>query len=800
MIASYKWIKDYINTNLTPEELLPYLISTGTGVEGYVKQGDGIENVVVGKIEKIEKHPDADKLIVCMVDVGKDEPIQIVTGASNVSEGDFVPIALVGSKLPSGMKIKKGKLRGVMSFGMMCSGEELNITEEDYKGAGVYGILVLNGEQTVGTDIKQVLGMDDALFEFETESNRPDCLSIIGIAREVAAACELDITMPAVKYTENKDEDISDYITASVENPEYCPRYLLKAVKNIRMGESPEWMKKRLRSAGVRPISNIVDITNFVMLEMGQPLHAFDANDIGGNKIIVRTARKGEKLITLDDKERELSTKNLLICDAKKPIGIAGIMGGQNSEIKEDTKTVIFECATFTYANARQSMRELGMMTESGMRYSRGVDAGNARNVIDRVLTLVELLDAGDIVSGDIDIINADLTPKVVKVDYNKINRLLGTKIKVDEMTKMMNRLFIPTTFDGDILKSTIPSFRSMDMSQGADIAEEVARMFGYDNIEESTMTGAVVRGEVPLIEKYTDRVKNALVNMGYFESITYSFMSDSELDKLGLEKDDSRRKMVEILNPLGEEYAFMRTTPIPDMLKVVSRNINMKQKDARLFETGRIYLTDEIPITKLPDEKNFVCLAVCGSKEDFYSLKGSIENIADILGIKKLNFEFGGEDYYHPGRKAKISIAGRTVGEIGEMHPNILKNYSIEQSVCVANICLDDLFSFVDDKRTYQQLPKYPAAERDLALIVDDEVAASKIEACIRKSGGKFLESVALFDVYKGDPLLPSQKSLAYSMLFRASDRTMTDEEVNEAIEKIMKATKDDLGAFIRQ
>jgi len=802
MIASYKWIKDYIDIDLTPEELMPYLISTGTGVEGFEKQGAGIEKVVVGKIEKIESHPDADKLVVCQVNVGSEnaaEPIQIVTGADNISEGDLVPIALVGSKLPNGMKIKKGKLRGVASFGMMCSGEELNLSESDYEGAGEYGILILKDEPAVGTDIKDILGMDDAMFEFETESNRPDCLSIIGIAREVAAACDLPITLPTASYSEN-NESIDDYLSVEIENPEFCKRYMLRAIKNVKLAESPDWMKEKLISAGVRPINNVVDITNFVMLEMGQPMHAFDAADVAGKKIIVRTAKEGEKIITLDEKERKLSTKNLLICDEEKPIGIAGIMGGENSEIKDTTQMVFFECATFTYANTRQSMRELGMATESGMRYSKGVDAGNANNVMERVMTLVEMLGAGEIVAGEIDIVNYDMEPKVVEVDYNKINRLLGTKIEIDDMSKMLNRLFIPTNYDGDVLKSEIPSFRSMDMSQGADIAEEVARMYGYDNIEESVMTGEVVRGEIPFLEKHTDKVKNALVYMGYFESITYSFMSSGELDRMELEADDYRRKMVKILNPLGEEYAYMRTTMIPDMLKVVSRNINMKQKNVRLFEAGKVFLPETTPITDLPKERNYICMATSGENEDFYTIQGSVESLAEILGIKKLKFEFGGDSYYHPGRKATIMIGNTVVGEIGEMHPNILGNYDISERVYVAYICTNDLFEFVNDKRTYKQLPKFPAAERDLALIIDDSIAASSIEACIWKNGGKFLESVELFDVYKGKPLLDTQKSLAYAMNFRASDRTLKDEEVNEAMAKIMDLAKKDFDAFIRQ
>jgi phenylalanyl-tRNA synthetase beta chain len=798
MIAPYSWLKEYIDTNLTPEEMMPYLIRTGTGVEGFEKQGEGIKNVVVGKITRIEKHPDADKLIVCMVDVG-DKNIQIVTGAPNVSVDDLVPVALEGSSLPNGMKIKKGKLRGVESLGMLCSGEELKITEADYEGAEVYGILILKGDLKPGTDIKEILGLTDAIFEFETEANRPDCLSMIGVAREVAAACELSLSLPKPTYNENS-EDISDYVEIKVENPDLCPRYIARAIKNVKLEESPEWLKKRLRSAGVRPISNIVDITNFVMLEIGQPMHAFDAKDVGGKKIFVRTAKKGEKIITLDDKERKLSEKNLLICDDTHPIGIAGIMGGQNSEIKDDTKTVIFESAIFTYGNIRHSARELGMATEASMRYSKGVDVGSAKYAMDRALALVDELGAGEVVGGEIDILNCDLTPKIVEVSSDKINKLLGTNIKIDEMANMLNKLYIKTTHDDNVLSSTIPSFRSMDMDQGADIAEEVARMYGYDNIEESTMTGEVVRGVVPYLEKCTDRVKTALVNMGYFESVTYSFMSAGELDKLNISKDDSLRKMVKILNPLGEEYGYMRTSPVPDMLKVMSRNINMKQKDIRLFETGRVYLPEETPIKELPLEQHFICLGISGKDEDFYTLKGTLENAADILGIKKLNFEFGGPDYYHPGRKANILVNKTIVGQMGEVHPDVLKNYDVDERAYLANICLEALYDFVDDKRIYKSLPRYPAAERDIALIVKDNIEAGKIEKSIWRNGGKFLESVELFDVYKGKPLKPEEKSIAYSMLFRAENRTLKDEEVNEAFNKIIKGAKKDFDAEIRQ
>ncbi len=798
MIAPYSWIKDYVKTDLAPEELMKYLMVTGTGVEGFTKQGEGIENVVVGEINKIEKHPDADKLVICQLNVGQGADIQIVTGASNIQEGDLVPVALEGAALPNGMKIKKGKLRGVESCGMLCSGEELKLTEADYPGASVYGILILKGDLTPGTDIKTVLGMDDVIFEFETGANRPDMLSVLGIAREVAAAIDAPLTLPEQKKTGNS-ESIHDYVKVDVKNPEYCPRYIARAVKNIKIEPSPAWMQKRLKAAGVRPISNIVDITNFVMLEMGQPMHAFDASDIGGSHIIVRTASPGETITTLDDKERKLSERNLLICDATHPIGIAGIMGGQNSEIKPTTKSIVFESAIFTYGNIRQSSRELGMSTDASMRYSKGVDAVGAKLAVDRACALVEELGAGEVIGGEIDILNMDLTPKTVEVTAEKVNALLGTEIPIGDMEKYLNRLYIGTTQDGTTLKSVIPSFRAMDMSQGADIAEEVARMFGYDNIEERMMTGEVVRGQVPAGEKYGDRLKSLLVGSGFFEASTFSFSSVSELGKLNLDKDDALYNMVEIINPLGEEYSFLRTTPVPDMLKVLSRNINMKQKDVRLFETAKTFVPNPDKDALLPIESPFVCLGITGENEDFYSLKGVVENIAEIFGITP-DFVPGGSGFYHPGRKAEIRIKNTVVGEMGEIHPDVRGNFDIDARVYVAHLNLDKIYAAVNDFKVYKPLPRYPAAERDLALIVKDAVTAGSLLNCIRKNGGAFMESVSLFDVYKGKPLADDQKSLAFAMVFRSPDRTLTDEEVSAAIQKIMDSAKKDFGAEIRQ
>ncbi len=795
MIAPYKWLSDYVDMDITPEELMQKLIMTGSEVDGVKELGSALNEVVVGKIESIEKHPDADKLSVCLVDVGE-EPLQIVCGANNIFTGALVPVALTGACLPGDFKIKKGKIRGVYSYGMLCSGEELNLSDTDYPGAEVDGIMILHETYEPGTSLREVLGLTDTVLEIEIGANRPDCLSMQGIARECAAALQKDIKEPDSAY-QSSDGDICDYLSVEIAGSDLCERYVARAVKNVVIKPSPKWLRDRLVSAGVRSINNIVDITNFVMLETGQPMHAFDYNDIRGKKIIVRRAKNGESITTLDDKERKLTDEMLLICDGQGPIGIAGIMGGFNSEIKDNTSTVIFESAKFLQGNVRRTSRGLGLPTESAMRFSKGVDTAGCKKAMDRALNLIDLLEAGDIVGGEIDILSADISPRQVKVDAGQINGILGTDISAADMADLLRRVFIKTQISGNTLTCDIPSFRN-DISLGEDIAEEVARMFGYDNIPTVKMTGEVKRGIVPEEERSIDKIKSLLVGQGCYECVTYSFSSNTELDKLMLSPDDELRRAVKILNPLGDEQGLLRTSPVPDILKVVANNLNQKVMQVRLFESGRVYHPTSAK-NELPKEKKYICIAVCG-EEDFFSLKGITENIFEAFGIKKVKFSNEAAVYYHPGRKSSVYAGKEKLGELGEIHPDVALAFGINKRVYVAELCLKAICEASDDTMRYETLPKFPAAQRDIALVVDKDVSSASLLECIEQNAGPFFESASLFDVYTGDQAGEGSKSLAYSIVFRAKDRTLLDEEANAQRDIIVKAAADKFGAKMRE
>ena len=795
MIAPYKWLCDYVDMDIAPDELMQKLIMTGSEVDGYKELGADIKKVVAGRINSIEKHPDADKLSVCMVDVGSEE-LQIVCGAKNIFEGALVPVAQIGANLPGGFKISKGKLRGVYSYGMLCSGEELGLAAADYPGADVDGIMILKEDYELGTPLREILGLTDTVFEIEVGANRPDCLSILGIARECAASLQKGITMPDVSYSECGG-DIADYISVTVKDADLCERYVARAVKNVKIGPSPKWLKDRLITAGVRSINNIVDITNFVMLETGQPMHAFDHQDISGQKIVVRRAMGGEKITTLDGKERTLTDDMLLICDAGGPIGLAGVMGGENSEIKDDTTTVIFEAAKFMQGNVRRTSRALGLPTEAAMRFSKGIDTVGCKTAMDRALHLVELLGAGEIVSGEIDVLSADLSPRQVCISADKINGILGTSIDADVMAGLLGRAFINTRVTNNTLVCDIPSFRG-DITIGEDIAEEVARIFGYNNIPVVNMIGDVIRGEVYEEERSIDKIRMLLTGLGCYECVTYSFAAMSEFDKLGLAEDDKLRRAVKIINPLGDEQGYLRTSPVPDILKVVANNINQKVQDIRLFETGRVYLPVN-GIKELPEENKYVCIALSGD-EDFFSLKGVVGNLLDAFGIRRAKYETGGAVYYHPGRCAALYAGGEKLGELGEIHPDVADAYGIGKRVYVAELSLHAICGASDDTVKYEPLPKYPAAERDLALIVDKNVPAAGLLECIEKNAGTYFESAALFDVYTGGQVGEGNKSLAFSIVFRAKDRTLRDEEANEARDNIVKAAGKAFGAKIRE
>lgn len=789
MLAPYRWICDYADIKSDVQTLADKMVMTGNGVEEIVQLGENIRNVVVGRIEKLEKHPDADKLQICMIDVGDEELLQIVTGADNVFEGAYIPVAKAPSMLPAG-PIKKGKLRGVESFGMLCSGGELNLKEEDYPGAGVDGIMILAGEPKVGTDIRDLLSLKGSVIDFEVGANRPDCLSIIGTAREAAAADNAEFTLPEIKY-EEQARKTEDMVSVQIDAPDLCTRYIAAGVTDVKIEPSPEWIRVRLREAGIRPINNIVDITNFVMLETGQPMHAFDAEKIRGNEIIVRRAQNGEKMKTLDDKERTFTENMLLICDQEGPIGVAGVMGGLDSEITENTKTVVFEAAKFMYGNIRQTSRGLGLATESSMRFSKGVDAHTTLFAMKRALTLISELGAGKAAQGMIDVLNEDLRPKIIKVTAAKVNAKLGTNITAKEMQRLLNRVFIETGLIGDELVCTIPPFRG-DIYGAADIAEEVARMFGYDNIPETNAVMEMRRGRVSDFEARTDILKDYLKDTGFLECVTYSFTGPQDYAKIGLDTPDS----VKIINPLGDDTSLMRTTLVPHMLGVVSLNQNRKNEDIQLFESSRGFFPQKGE--SLPHETPLLILAQSGNK-DFFDMKGVVQNLVLITRGEEIRCERSTEPYLHPGISADIYIGNEKIGVMGSVHPETMKAFDMPQEAVIAQLDLEKLYAGEKPQTKYKQLPKYPAATRDLAVIVDAAAGAGDMMNAIRAAGGKRVESVSLFDVFSGKQVGEGKKSVAYAITMRSPEGTMTDEEVDAVMKKILKALEKDFGAQLR-
>lgn len=790
MLAPYRWICDYADVQSEPAGLAEKMVMTGNGVEGIEYLGENIVNVVVGKIEKIEKHPDADKLVVCRLDVGEEELLQIVTGADNVFEGAYVPVAKAVATLPAGT-IKKGKLRGVTSMGMLCSGEELELTEADWPGAGVDGILILQDEPHPGMDIREYFSLSGAVIEFEVGANRPDCLSILGIAREAAAADGVSFKAPGVDYTEQgpKTEDL---VSVRVDDTDLCTRYIAAAVTDVKIGPSPDWMRLRLREAGIRPINNIVDITNFVMLETGQPMHAFDAADIRGKQIIVRRAKAGETMTTLDDKEREFDEDMLLICDAQGPVGIAGVMGGQNSEIKNTTSTVVFEAAKFLYGNVRRTSRSLGMATESSMRFSKGVDAVGTLQAMKRALALVDQLGAGKVAQGMIDVLNEDLSPRIIKVTASAVNSILGTEISAKEMQQLLTHVFINTGLIGEEMICTIPSFRG-DIEGGHHIAEEVARMYGYDNIPPTQARLWLRPGNLSESEHKTDLVKRYLVDAGFMEAVTYSFTGAPDYEKLSIEMPQS----VKLLNPLGDDSGYMRTTLVPHMLKVVAHNLKHKNLDLKLFEAGRAYIPQDGGT--LPAEVPMLCMAMSGTGYDFFTMKGLLENIVKLVCGGELACKPADEPYLHPGISARLLANGTDVGFMGAVHPDAKERFELPQDVLVAQVNLNALYAVPREAFSFRALPRFPSAARDIAVIVDEAAGAGDVMEAIKKAAGNRCERVQLFDVYEGEQLGAGKKSLAYSLTLRATDATLTDAEIDAVMDKVLKALQAEFGAALR-
>lgn len=791
MNLSMRWLKDYVDIgNVSMRDFSEAMSMSGSKVEGWETEFDEVKNVVVGKILSVEPHPDSDHLVICQLDVGQEEPVQIVTGASNVHVGDLVPAALHKSQLPNGVKITKGKLRGVMSNGMMCSIGELNLTKGDFPYAVEDGIFLIQEDCKPGQDIASAIGCDDTCVEFEITPNRPDCLSVIGLAREVAVAFHksLNLHTPVVKGC---GDDIHNYLSVEVQNKELCPRYVARVVKNVKVGTSPRWMRERLRASGVRPIDNIVDITNYVMLEYGQPMHAFDIEYVKGSKIIVRNALSGETLTTLDGVERNLTENMLVIADEEKASAVAGVMGGEHSGITEGTHTVVFESACFKGSSVRVTAKKLGMRTESSGRFEKGLDAQNCLPAIQRACELVELLGAGEVVDGVIDIDNTGYQPTVLHLDAEWTNRFLGTDISEERMKQILTDLHFGVNGN----EITVPSFRA-DVEHKADIAEEIARIYGYNNIPTTTAKGSP-QGKYSEYQKFEQKINQTMLAQGLYEIMTYSFVSPKQYDKIRLPKDDPKRKSVVITNPLGEDTSIMRTNAIPSMMDILSKNYNNRNGAVSLYEIGNEYLPVEGEA--LPDEIPNLVLGMYGENKDFFTLKGVVENLLELLDIEDYDVTACAEDpTFHPGRCAILSKDGEEFGIIGEVHPLVCKNYEINTRVYVGKLDMFKLFALMNDEKTYVPLPKFPASARDLALLCDDSLPVLTMEKAIKNAAGKILEKVELFDVYKGSQIQQGKKSVAFNITMRAADRTLTDEEVGAAMSRILKAMEE-LGAQIR-
>lgn len=790
------WLKDYVDINVSPKNFADAMTMSGSKVEAIEVLGEEISKVVVGKIISLEKHPDADKLQVSKVDIGS-EIIQVVTGAQNITLGDYIPVALVGASLPGDKKISKGKLRGVESCGMMCSIQELNLTKDDYPDAAEHGIFILEKGLELGKDIKEVLGLNETVVEFEITSNRPDCLSILGIAREAAVTLDREFIKPEIKVKEESD-DVNKNATVEILDADLCPRYAARVVKNVKIAPSPKWMRDRLKAAGVRPINNIVDISNYVMLELGQPMHAFDLENLSGKKIIVRRAADGESIKTLDDQDRKLDSSMLVIADAEKAVAVAGVMGGANSEVTENTKVILFESANFNGTSVRFTAKKLGFRTEASGRFEKGLDTENIVTAIDRAVQLVEELGAGTVCKGVIDCYSKKAEPRKLKLKPDKINEFLGTDIRSQTMIEIFRNLEFQV--DEIDMMLTVPSFRG-DVELEADLAEEVARFYGYNNIEATLLFGkASTMGKKTLKQQIEDRVHNTMISCGLSEIYTYSFVSPKVFDKINLSIDDKLRKAIVISNPLGEDFSIMRTTTIPNMLEVLARNYNRRNDAAKLYEISTVYIPDELPVCKLPLEKQVLTIGMYG-QVDFYDLKGVVEELLNGYGITEYEFEPEKENpTFHPGRTAKVILDGRNIGIIGEIHPEVIENFEGHEKTYVGVVEIEPMALKATKITKYKQLPKFPAITRDIAMLVRDEIMVKQIESVIKQKTGKILEEIKLFDVYKGKQVPDGMKSVAYSITFRAEDRTLTDEEVNKVMSKVVEGLKTGLDAQLRE
>lgn len=781
MKLSMRWLSDYLKLDVSIKEFIDRMTMTGSKVEGYVTEGEEIEKVVVGRIQSIVPHPNADKLVICQVEVGLEKPLQIVTGATNVFEGALVPVCLNGARLPDGTKIKTGKLRGELSEGMLCSLAELNVTKSDFPYAIEDGIFILQEECKPGDRIQDAIGLNDISVEFEITPNRPDCLSVLGLAKEASASFDLPMQY-AAPVLKNEKDDITNYLHVSVQAPTLCKRYMAKVVKNIQIKPSPGWMRERLRASGVRPINNIVDITNYVMLEYGQPMHAFDRKDVEKGNIIVRTAKPAENITTLEGVAHPLRPDMLVIADSVKPIAVAGVMGGEYSGIHEDTQTVVFESACFDGGSVRSTSRALGLRTESSARFEKGLDPNGCPVALMRACELIEELGVGEVVGGMIDLFDGrEESVRTVLFDPDWINQFLGISLKEEEMIKILNRLSFKVQ-DGKVF---IPSFR-MDVLEKADIAEEIARIYGYDKIPSHMIRG---RAEASLTkdQQFRQDVDDIMRSMGCSEIYTYSFISPKLLRSIQLPADSALLNAVTIQNPLGEETSMMRTTMLPSMLKALADNYKVRNQKAWLYEIGRVYLPQHGQ--ELPNETDILAIGLFGDGTSFYTIKGMVEAMLGGLHITGWDVQTAQEfPFLHPGRAAKIVKDSIVLGTFGEVHPMVCENFGLGTKTYIAEFSLPELQQVALGVPNYQPLPKHPSNLRDLCLICDESVLCADIVKTINQSMGKILERVTLFDVYQGEQIQEGKKSLSFSIEMRASDRTLTDKEADAAIEKTLK------------
>ena len=810
MQVSTKWLKDYINIDdVSPEELAEKLTMAGIPVENVVRADEGLEKVVTGKIEKLEAHPDSDHLQVCQMNIGTGELLQIVTGAPNVKQGQIVPVALVGSHLPNGQKISKGKLRGVASNGMLCSADELKLDIENLPQEQKVGIYILPEDTPIGVPAKEVLGLDDVVLEFELTANRGDCFSVFGIVREAAVLTDKKANFPEIKVNEDDSANAKDLVKIKIDAPDLCSRFSSRVLKNVKLGPSPDWMQQRLQGAGIRAINNVVDVTNFVMVELGQPMHAYDYDEVVGHVLNARRAVKGEQLHTLDDSNRLAKGGELVIADAEKAAGLAGVMGGFETEITEKTKTVILEAASFNGASIRRTSRSVGLHSEASGRFERGVDETQTIRALDRAAQLLQDMGACTVCKGVVDVYPNPKSEVTVEFMPEQINSRLGTDIQSESMIDILEKLGFIVDKESGKYAVKVPSWRN-DVTMWEDLSEEVARIYGYDNIPSTLPIGETSQGHQSDIQNFVDKIKSVLVSLGMNEELSFSFTNPTMFDKINLPQDNKLRKAVPIMNPLTDDYPLLRTTMISSIMENVARNYSRKNEDVRLFEIAPVFYPKALPITEQPIETLKLAGVIMGRREpkgwnqnsnevDFYDMKGIVEELFSKIEIDKYTVEVGEHFAMHPGKTAVFKKGKEILATVGELHPAVANAFDIPKKICIFEADIATLMKYTAKNFKYEQLPKYPAITRDLAILVDKTVAAGEIEKIITKNGGKYFNNVTLFDVYTGDRISTDKKSLAFNIKFQSTDRTLTDEEADESFKKILTAIENQFKAELR-